>query len=386
MSRLAVIVAEAFGSLAERAAVEQVLQRFRYTRITHVASVASALETIGDGHADLLAIPIDVIDDEGLAALDRTLRHERHVGIVATSPRQDPELLLRAMRSGIQEFLLRPTSLAELAPALERLHRRAESQEVNGQVYVLFSARSGVGTTTTAVNLAAALAANHADSRVALADLALSAGDACNLLNARPVRDLGELATKLEQLNPDLLSSVMAPAADGVWCLASPDRPNAADAVDAGVVSAIVAQLRASYSFTVIDCEHQLNDRTLAALDGADRILLLTELKVPALRVAQRTLGMFRRLGYASDKLCVVVNRVQSGHDVSSAEAAQALRSDIFFKLPDESGTVAEAAARGEPVVQSHPESRLAWAYLQLAKKLGGGTPGSAGRLRWRPG
>lgn len=376
MSRLVVIVGDAIGS---EEGPEQTLQRFGYSRVRRTAGLPEALEVISNEHVDLLVVPVEGVSELDLAGLDRVLRRERHMGIVATSPRQDPELMLRAMRSGIQEFLVRPIALADFVQALERLHRRAESSEVNGQAFAVFSAKGGVGATTTVVNLASALAAHHPEAKVAIADLALPGGDVAILLNSRPAYDLSELSTKIERLDADLLASVMTPAADGVWFLAAPDRPDSAESVDAGAVSAIMAQMRAAYAFTVIDCEHQLTDRTLAALDGADRILLLTELKVPALRAAQRTLGIFRRLGYPNEKLCVVVNRLQSGDVVSPTEASQVLKADIFFKLPNEYRTVSEAATKGQSVVQSHPDSRLAAAYLQLAYKLGGGSLDESG-------
>jgi pilus assembly protein CpaE len=96
------------------------------------------------------------------------------------------------------------------------------------------------------------------------------------------------------------------------------------------------------------------------------------------MRAAQRTLGIFRRLGYPNEKLCVVVNRYQSGDVVSAAEAADVLKTDLFFKLPNDYRSSSESATAGVPLPKSHPDSKLAWAYLQLAQKLGGGSMPSA--------
>lgn len=371
MTRLALVIGTALGA---EPGVETTLGRFGYGRVLQAGTLEEALERIAVEHVDLLVVPVDAADDAALAAVERAARRERHMGILATAPAQDPALMLKAMRAGIQEFLLRPPAAAELVASLERLQRRSDAVTPDGQVYAVFSAKGGVGTTTVAVNLACALAANHGEARVAVADLALPGGDVGVLLNARPAYDMTALSAKIDRMDADLLNSVMTPASDGVWILAAPERVDAADAIDAGAVSAIVNQLRGSFRFSVIDCEHQLNDRTLAALDAAERILLLTELKVPSLRAAQRTLGIFRRLGYPNEKLCVVVNRLQSGDVVSAAEASQVLKADIFFKLPNEYQAVSESATAGRPIVESHPDSKLAWAFLQLAHKLGGGT------------
>lgn len=376
MTRLALLIGSAVG---DEPAIETALARFGIGRVQRPRTLDAALDTISQEHVDLLVVPVDEVDDAGLAALERAARRERHMGVLATAPTADPQLMLRAMRAGIQEFLTRPVAPAEFVSAIERLNRRADAVAQNGQVFAVFSAKGGVGTTTVAVNLASALAANNAQARVAVADLALPGGDVGILLNARPAYDITSLAGKVDHLDAELVNSVMAPASDGVWILGAPERADAADAIDAGAVSAIIGQLRGGFAFTVIDCEHQLNDRTLAALDAADRILLLTELKVPALRAAQRTLGIFRRLGYPNEKLCVVVNRLQSGDVVSATEASQVLKADIFFKLPNEYRTVSEAATAGRPVVDSHAESKLAGAFLQLAQKVGGGTQAATG-------
>ncbi|MBL0170969.1 MAG: P-loop NTPase [Gemmatimonadaceae bacterium] len=354
--------------------LDSTLHRFGYVRMLRADSMSQAIERHGRVPVDLLVLPLDDVDDAGLAAIDRTVWREHELRVIATGPVADPRLMLRAMRAGIQEFLVRPLVEEECHSAVDRLHKRVDPAESKGQVFAVYSAKGGVGVSTVAVNLASTIATLHPASRVSVADIGVPGGDASILLNLRPTYNLGDLASKIDRLDDELLNSVLTPAGDGLWMLAATERPEDGEGISAKVIATVVAQLRSTFAFTVLDCEHQLNDRTLAALDAADRILLLTELQVPAMRSTQRTLGMFRRLGYPTEKIAVVINRYRSGDVVSSAEAAEVFKEEIFFKVPNDYKIVSEAGTAGVPVEIKDPNSPLTFAYRQLAQKLAGGT------------
>ena len=368
MSRKAIIVS---ADADIDPTLEQLLQRHGYSRTAH-RTMAEALVAVEQNPIDLLVFPMEDVDEFQLAALDRLNRRERQTGIIATGASAEPALLMRAMRAGIQEFLVQPFVEVELMAAVERVTRRTAGAVSDGQVYAVFGSKGGVGASTVAVNLGHALTQAHPDARVAVADFALPGGDVRLLLNVRPAYDLGDIASKIERIDSDLLHSVMVPATDRLWVLAAPERPEADEEVDANVSAMVVRQMRAAFNFTVLDCEHRLNDRTLAALDAADRIILLTELKVPALRAAQRMIGVFRRLGYPNEKLGVVVNRYQSEDVVSPSEAAEVLKSDIYFRLPNDYPTCSRASTDGVPVGVLAPQSKLSTSYRQLALRMSG--------------
>ena len=354
--------------------LQQSLARFGYTDVLYAASLTDAVDRYGRTPIELLVLALDEVEDASLAAIDRTVWRDHDVRVIATGPAADPRLMLRAMRSGMQEFLVRPISETECASALERLQRRLQSGDARGDVYAVYSAKGGVGVSTVAVNLGCALTTLQPSARVAIADMEVPGGDASILLDVRPKYTIRDIAKKLERLDGELLKSVMTPTTDRMWLLAGPDDLEDDALIDQRAVNATIAQLQSTYDYTLLDCEHRLNDRTLAALDASDRILLLTELQVPAMRSAQRSLGVFRRLGYPKGKVAIVVNRYRSRDVVSMEEAAEVFKEDVFFCLPNDYKTVSEASTSGVPVEHKDPTSPIGLAYRQLAQRIAGGT------------
>ena len=373
MERRVLIVGGAAGPEEN---VRAALQRFGFSDPEKAATLIEALGLLRLDHYDLFIVPLQALDVVQMAALDREMRKGQATFMIGTAPVADPDLILRAMRAGVHEFVLFPPDPEEFAAAVDRLMRRMQSETQRGKVFAVYSGKGGVGCTTIAVNLADGFARNHPTARVALADLVVAGGDVRVLLNLKPAYHMGDLVSTLERLDTDLLRSLLTPTSRGVWALPAPDDPEYDNKLDGNVIGNILEHLRHDFAFTVLDCEHHLSERTLTALDAVDRILLITELTVPALRSTKRALALCGRLGYPDEKMCVVVNRFQSGEVLSLADAGEVLKHEVFWKIPNDYKAAASAMAKGVPIAANEAGSKLAGSYGQLAAKLGGGSGG----------
>ena len=358
-------------------AVTGVLARFGFTRAEQVADIDAAIDQMRDNQFDLIVIPILDITPGQLISLEREIRKDSNVAVIATAPTADSDLIVRAMRAGVQEFLVYPPRPEEFASSVERLMRRTRQEAQRGELIAVYSGKGGLGSTSIAVNVAQALAAQRTDSRVALADLVVTGGDVRVFLNLRPAYDLSHLIAKGNQVDAELLHSVLTACPGGVWALPTGDTPEDEELFDSAAVSSILGLLQSQFLHTVVDCEHHLSEATLTALDAANRVVLVTQLTVPALRSTQRSLAICRRLGYEEAKLCVVVNRHQSGDVLPVKDAEDLLQAPIYWKLPNEYKLSAESLTQGVPVVLHDPGSRLAKSYADLARKLSGTAGGS---------
>jgi pilus assembly protein CpaE len=267
MQRKAVVVAGATGNAGFDDPIDDVLARFAFAPAERLPSVARALARAREGRVDLLLVPLESGELDTLAAdlvpVGATL-------VVGTSAQLAPDLMLRAMRAGVNEFLTTPVSGDELAAAVQRHLRRSQSDTTGRLTVAVYSPKGGLGTTSVAINLAHHLASRPRANGAALVDFVVGGGDVAVMLNLRPSFDIGDLALKIDQLDAALLDSVLARVPGNVRVLAASERRRPRRASTGRQSVAILAQLRAGSAYTVIDCEHHLSDRTLAAMDAAD--------------------------------------------------------------------------------------------------------------------
>ena len=369
--RKAVILA---GSAGPEAEANTVLQRFGFGKSASVQDLSALLRVLRDESFDLVILPLQEMGPVELATLEREVLRGGSTMVIGTAPQADPALIVQAMRAGIQEFLVFPPNPQEFSGALDRLVRRGRPEAEQGKTIAVYTAKGGLGTTSIAVNIAFGLADANPTGRVALADFVVHGGDLRVHLNMSPSYDVGDLVARVERIDADLLSSILTPVEGGVWVLPSSDRPEIAELVDSATAATLITELKRHFAYTVLDCEHYITDRTLAALDAADKIVLVTQLNVAALRGTQRTISLCERLGFGEDKLVIVVNRHQSNEVLTPSDASTLLNMPIFHLLPNDFRTSDGAVSKGVPVARYDKNSRLTQSYSQLVAKLTGFT------------
>ena len=369
--RKALIIGEAVG---DHDKAVDVLARFGFKIVEESPSLSAATASMRNDHYDLVIVPVDKLSSVEMALLEREIRREQAM-LIGTAPKADPDLILRGMRAGVQEFLISPPAQTDFAAAVDRLVRRTTTETQRGLVTAVYSSKGGLGTSTVALNLAYAYAKNHPDHRVALADFVIGSGDLRVMLDLKPAYDIGDLVMKVDRVDEELLFAVLTATAGGVWVLPASEKEEVGDMLDATASASILNHLRAHFN-VVVDCEHHMSDRTLSAFDAADRIVLVTQLTVPALRATKRSLELCERLGYPDSKLFVVVNRFHSGDVVTAADAKDVLGREVFWKIPNDYRAFSDALTRGRPITDRDGNSPLTKAFLQLAAKLAGTSEG----------
>jgi pilus assembly protein CpaE len=329
-------------------------------------SLSQVVEPVRQGQVELLVVPIKLLQGSGRFDFEGMLRDADRLATIGTAPTADAEAILTGMRAGIGEFLVSPPAPAELEVALMRLQRKWGAAAMRGSITAVYAPKGGVGATTVAVNSGYAIAARRADTQVAIVDLNMGLGDVTSQLNLQGMYDIGHLVRKLDQADAALLQAIVTPAGEGLFALPASDDLEVAEQIQADAVARVLNACRATFAHTIVDCEHAFGARTVAALDSADRIIVVLQSNVAAIRATKRTLALFRQLDFPDDKAIVVLNREGPGDVLSWSDVAKSLGRPIDVRLPNAFQLATDAQTRGLPIAKIAPNAPLSAAFNAL--------------------
>ena len=256
-----------------------------------------------------------------------------------------------------------------------------EQQPALARVLVVVNQKGGVGKTTTAVNLAASLAAAERPTLLVDMDPQGNASSGVGILAPRlQIYDvLSGAATAAQALLPTALSHLHVIAA-------GPDLAGAEIelvSVDGreGLLREALVPLLPHYDFVLIDCPPSLGLLTLNALVAANAVLVPLQCEYYALEGLARLLGTVERVranfnpGLEREGiLLTMVDRranlsQQVENDVRSHFGSGAPGAVFATTIP-RNVRLSEAPSHGKPILLYDIASRGAAAHLQLAQEL----------------
>jgi pilus assembly protein CpaE len=340
---------------------------------------------------DVIVMDINMPGMDGIAAAEIISQRLPHSPIIMMSVHGEAEHLKRSMLAGAREFLVKPFSGDEFATSIKRVveretARREQMQATAGvaapvpaagedgeehQVIAVFSPKGGSGKTTLAVNLALALK-GETNQRVALVDANLQFGDVGVLLNLNPKNRSVVDAVGGGEPDRDIVESVMVDHSTGIRVLLAPPSPEGADLVTAAYLRKMIAYLRETHDWVVVDLPSGLNDHTLGVLDAADQILVVAALEITTIKNVRLFLEVADQLDYERSKLRLVINRSDASQGIRISDVEASIRRTIDGTIVSDGRLAVLAVNRGVPFVVSHPESPLSRDVIQLARTIAG--------------
>ncbi|OGR10212.1 MAG: hypothetical protein A3K53_02340, partial [Deltaproteobacteria bacterium RIFOXYB2_FULL_66_7] len=270
--------------------------------------------------------------------------------------------------------LCKPLREVDLSISIEKARKarlRKEPSERRGKIVTVFSNKGGNGTTTIASNLSEALATDHG-KRVVVVDLVMGQGDVTMFFNVTPTYTLLDLARNSGKADPEYIDSLIVRHSSGVCILADPPRIEDAEQISADQVRDMLATLASTFDVVMIDAPHQFDEKTLAALEVSDTILLVTLLNLPSLKNTQRSIELFARLGILDGRVQLVLSRYLPNDEIPKESIEGILNCPIFYAVPNDYPTVLSSINRGKLLSEVAPEKEVTLAFHRMADLLAG--------------
>ena len=237
------------------------------------------------------------------------------------------------------------------------------------QVVTVSSGKGGVGKTTAVANLAVALATDGRKVVCIDGDIGLRNLDVVMGLENRIVYDIVDVIEGRCKLRQAMIRDKHYPDLYLIPAAQTRDK----SAVSPSDMIRICDDLRADHDFILIDSPAGIERGFRNAIAAADRVLVVTNPEVSAVRDADRVVGILEAEEKGNPSL--IINRlnpslVKHNDMLSADDVIDLLGIDLIGIVPEDESVIV-GSNRGAPVV-TEPKSRAGQAFRNIAKRLQG--------------
>jgi septum site-determining protein MinD len=232
------------------------------------------------------------------------------------------------------------------------------------KLITITSGKGGVGKTTTAINLGAAL--NFFGKEVVILDANLTTPNVGLHLGAPLVpvslnHVLSGKANVIDAIYEHESGTKIVPSSLSVKELRS---------INHSRLKEVGKKLKKIADYVIYDSAAGLGDEAIASLEAGDELIIVTNPEIPAVTDALKTAKVIEGMGKKVKG--VIVTRVRGAkHEMPVANIQEMLELPILGVIPEDEN-MQEALAMKDALIHTHPKSRAARAYLRVAAKLAG--------------
>ena len=349
---------------------------------------------------DVVLMDINMPDMDGIAATEAILSQVPTVQVIMMSVQGEQDYLRRSMLAGAREFLTKPISAEELYHAIRHVYRLQTTQRryvstspieaasggeaggnAQGQIIAVFSPKGGVGTSVISANLAVALR-QMTSKQVVLVDGNLIFGDLGVIMNLVSSKTISDLSNRITELDRDLINDVLATHTSQVKVLLAPPNPQTGELVTSDHLRAILEQLRKEFDYIVVDTQSSFQDRALAVLDMADRIVTLMTLEMPCIKNIKLFLEVAELLEYKAEKILLVLNKADGRLGIRIENVEENIQHKVALQIGNAAHEMALSINQGVPLViekRSHQTAKDIFALAALISNARGGVAVKSG-------
>jgi septum site-determining protein MinD len=231
-----------------------------------------------------------------------------------------------------------------------------------GKIIVITSGKGGVGKTTTAINLGAAI--NYFNKSALIVDGNLSTPNVGVHLGAP------EVPVNLNHIlnGKAKVSEAIYEHASGLRVIPSSLSVKALTELNLEKMKNYKKDFKKMSDYIIVDSSAGLGNETLSSLDLADEIIIVTNPEIPAITDALKTIKVAKQKRKAL--IGVIITKVRKDEIEMDPETVKEMLEIPILGMVPHDLDVPRSLNQRDAVVHTHPKSNPARAYKEIAAKI----------------
>lgn len=354
-----------------------ILQRHGYQIVAANGGMQALSKAVAE-QPDIILLDVMMPDMDGYEVTRRLRANTSvaHIPIIMFTAKTLLDDKVAGFEAGADDYLTKPTHPAELVAHVKALLARNRSNKPavateHARIVGFLGAKGGVGTSTVAINVAAATAQGGQDTIVA--DVRPGNGSLSLMLNLAQSQGLSAILGKpIGDLNQRTVGGQLVSHPSGFRVLPAAAVPKEA-ALNSNVaqLEAIVKVLSGMCKLLMLDLGSGITEANRRILPLCDHFIVVSDPTRISLLQTKALLGDLASLGLAPAKVDVVaVNRAPSTNQMSWSVAEQILGRRVTLVVTPAVELAYQASDMGTPMVLLRPDSLTADQMRNLTNQL----------------
>jgi pilus assembly protein CpaE len=254
----------------------------------------------------------------------------------------------------------------------ENASKKAASLNLQNAFVAVLGSKGGVGSTTLAINLAAALGERINADAVTLVDANLQQPDAALMLACEPIHSVVELFKRAGALEEQIIDACRCHLSStaSVKLVSPPLDGSAASQNNLSELVKILGPIGAVSNGVVLDLPKNLDRYLVSMLDLATVIVLVLEPNLASIAAAKRWLAAFEDLGYPAARILLAANRLGGKFKFVEEKLFSSFNGYEIVNVPNAYSVSESCAIAGAPIVVKFPKDNYSKAMRVVAERV----------------
>jgi CheY-like chemotaxis protein len=298
-----------------------------------------------------------------------------HIPIIMFTAKTMVDDKVAGFEAGVDDYLTKPTHPAELTAhvkaVLQRSTQAMATPEAKAQIVAFLGTRSGIGTTTLALNTGIIL--NDEGYEVIVAELNPGHGSIGLELNLDASAGISNLLSRsLKDIHLRSVESEMVEHGSGIRLLLSSFHPRETELEQAvPQIEAVVNNLASMCDLLVLDLGAGMKPYIKSILQQVDRIILVVEPVYPSDAIGRALLQDLETSGVESRKIgLALINRVRTSMQIPWRQVEQDMGVELAGIISPAPEQAHQAAQSGSPLAISYADNLIGDQLIKLAENI----------------